>query len=155
MSDDKTISELPAIKAEEEIASEAVPVDVASIEGDQAIVAMGLDEHPETPEEALPHVHPDYTILFGRRINANFYVVIFGILALITLVEIIIAEVFSEGFIRTVPLVVLSLAKAVMVMLFYMHLREDSKIFAAAVALPLIVGIVSVMFLLAVPSTGY
>ncbi len=155
MSDDKTISELSAVKAEEEIASNEAHVDASLEKGEKAIMASGLDEHPETPEEALPHIHPDYTILFGRRINANFYVVIFGILAVITLIEVIIAEIFPDGFLRTIPLVVLSLAKAVMVMLFYMHLREDSKIFAVAVALPLIVGVISVMFLLAVPSTGY
>jgi hypothetical protein len=48
-----------------------------------------------------------------------------------------------------------SIIKAIMVMWFYMHLKDDSKIFAAAIILPLIVGMVSSMFLLAVPSTGY
>ncbi|MBE2183901.1 MAG: cytochrome C oxidase subunit IV family protein [Anaerolineae bacterium] len=155
MSDDKTMTEHAAIKAEQESAAEAAPVDVASVEGHEAIVALGLDEHPQTPSEALPHIAPDYTILFGRRINANIYVVVFGILAIVTAAEIGIAEIFPDGFVRMLLLVGLSLVKAVLVMLFYMHLREDSKIFAVAIALPLFVGIISAMFLLAVPSTGY
>ncbi|KXK18882.1 MAG: caa(3)-type oxidase subunit IV [Chloroflexi bacterium OLB15] len=146
MSDDKTISEMAAVEAKEEIASEAVSADAARIDSHHAA---------EAPEGAASHIAPDYTILFGRRINANIYVVVFGILAVVTLVEIGIAEIFLEGIIRTVLLVGLSLAKAVLVMLFYMHLREDSKIFAAAIILPIVVGLVSVMFLLAVPSTGY
>ncbi len=146
MSDDKTISEMAAVEAKEEIASEAVSADAARIDSHHAA---------EAQEGAASHIAPDYTILFGRRINANIYVVVFGILAVVTLVEIGIAEIFLEGIIRTVLLVGLSLAKAVLVMLFYMHLREDSKIFAAAIILPIVVGLVSVMFLLAVPSTGY
>ncbi len=96
----------------------------------------------------------DSTYFFGRIIPMPMYTVIFAVLAVITLVEVIISEL-PEGFLGTLLLVALSLAKAVLVVLFYMHLRSDSRFFAAALILPLIIGLISAMFLLAVPTTGY
>jgi caa(3)-type oxidase subunit IV len=96
----------------------------------------------------------DSTYFFGRIIPMPMYTVIFGTLAVITLIEVVISEL-PEGFLGTLSLVVLSLAKAVLVILFYMHLRNDSRIFAVALILPLIIGLISAMFLLAVPTTGY
>lgn len=49
----------------------------------------------------------------------------------------------------------LSTAKAILVMAYYMHLKDDSKIFAAAIILPILVGLVATLFLISVPSTGY
>jgi len=94
------------------------------------------------------------TLFFGRTIPMPMYTVIFGTLAIITLVEVIISEL-PEGFVGTLLLVVLSLAKAVLVILFYMHLRHDSRIFFAALLLPLVIAVVATMFLLAVPTSGY
>ena len=39
--------------------------------------------------------------------------------------------------------------------MFYMHLREDSRIFAFALAIPLVLALVASLFLLSVPITGY
>jgi hypothetical protein len=36
-----------------------------------------------------------------------------------------------------------------------MHLREDSRIFALALILPLVIALVSALFLLSVPIVGY
>lgn len=94
------------------------------------------------------------TYFFGRIIPMPVYTVVFGVLAGITLVEVIISEL-PEGFLGTLLLAALSIAKAVLVVLFYMHLRSDNRIFALALILPLMVGIIATMFLLAVPTVDY
>ena len=81
------------------------------------------------------------------------YTVVYITLAVITLVEVLITG-FPHGWLLTVTLLGLSVAKMVLVVLFYMHLREDSKIFAVALLLPLFIISVSMLFLLAVPTTG-
>jgi hypothetical protein len=43
----------------------------------------------------------------------------------------------------------------VLVVWYYMHLRTDSKLYALAIIIPLLIGIVATIFLLAVPTTGY
>lgn len=40
-------------------------------------------------------------------------------------------------------------------MWFYMHLKDDNRIFAFAIALPIMVALVATLFLAAVPPTGY
>ncbi|MBW4437376.1 MAG: cytochrome C oxidase subunit IV family protein [Pleurocapsa minor GSE-CHR-MK-17-07R] len=142
-------------RAEEAAASASVHLDPAMAEGNA--LTQGLEpEHASSPATMLAHSVPDTTVVFGRVIPANIYVVVFGALAILTIIEVILAEILPESvFFRTPLLVVMSLAKAVLVMLYYMHLKEDNKLFAAAIILPLLIGVVSCMFLLAVPSTGY
>jgi len=111
---------------------------------------------PQTPAESLaPTHHRNETHLAGRVIPMPLYTVVFITLGAITLLEVLIAEIVPEGIVKTVPLVVLSLAKAVMVVLFYMHLKEDSRIFAITLIVPLLIALVSALFLLSVPITGY
>lgn len=110
---------------------------------------------PVSPAQSLAPTHSrNETVLFGRTIPLPLYTVVFITLAVITIIEIVIAEIVPEGALKTVPLLVLSLGKAVMVVLFYMHLREDSRIFALALILPLLIALVSALFLLSVP-LGY
>jgi caa(3)-type oxidase subunit IV len=94
------------------------------------------------------------TFFFGRTLPMPMYTVIFATLAVITFIEVIISEL-PEGLLGTSLLVLLSIAKAVLVILFYMHLRNDSRIFFVALLLPIIVATIATMFLLAVPTTGY
>mgnify|MGYP001236494422 CR=1 FL=1 len=111
---------------------------------------------PQTPAESLAPAHSrSETHIFGRVIPYPLYTVVFFTLGVITIIEVVIAEVFPEGLFKTIPLVVLSLAKAVMVVMFYMHLKEDSRIFAFTLILPLLIALVSALFLLSVPITGY
>lgn len=96
------------------------------------------------------------TTILGRTIPLPLYTVVFGTLAVVTVVEVLIAEFLPREFFLTIPLlVVLSAAKAILVVLYYMHLKEDSRIFAAALILPVFVAFVSTLFLLAVPPQGY
>jgi len=123
---------------------------------EDAVNAIDRETRPTTPAAAHAPTHNrNETHVFGRVIPLPLYTVVFITLAAITIIEVIIAEVFPEGIFKTVPLVVLSLGKAVMVVLFYMHLREDSRVFAFALILPLLIALVSAIFLLSVPITGY
>lgn len=104
----------------------------------------------------LAHTVPPTTTIAGRTFPYPIYTVIFGILGVITIVEILIAELLPrEFFLTPILLIGLSIVKAVLVVQHYMHLKEDSKVFAIALLLPVFISLISVMFLLAVPTTGY
>jgi caa(3)-type oxidase subunit IV len=129
-----------------------------------AVWAAARASHADTPapQAARPLLSslidetPDKngTIVLGRTVHMPMYTVVFATLAVITLVEVIISEL-PEGLLGTLSLALLSLIKAVLVVLFYMHLRNDSRIFIIALILPIVVSIIATMFLLAVPTTGY
>jgi caa(3)-type oxidase subunit IV len=71
---------------------------------------------------------------------ALLYVGVFFILAVITVLEIILASPGAglSGAFRTSVLLVLSLSKASLVAVFYMHLRSDSKLYTAIFLLPVV-----------------
>lgn len=103
-----------------------------------------------------PHVHSDTTIILGRAITVpgGIYTVVFGALAVATLIEIILAEM-PRG-VLTIPLMIsLALVKAILVVMYYMHLKEDSRIFTWTLVLPLVITMLALLYLLAVPITGY
>jgi caa(3)-type oxidase subunit IV len=98
----------------------------------------------------------DTTTVFGREITVpgGLYTVVFGALAAATVVEFILFEL-PRGFL-TVPLMLaFGIFKAVLVVMFYMHLRSDSRVFTVTLLIPLGVALVATLFLLAVPVTGY
>ncbi|MFN8529239.1 MAG: cytochrome C oxidase subunit IV family protein [Anaerolineae bacterium] len=106
-------------------------------------------------QEKLKH-HDDSPVVFlGRTFNTDLYTFVFGLLAAATAVEVVLSSLLPPGLIRTLSLASISLVKALLVMAFYMHLREDNKIFAVAIAFPFFIVSVSLLFLLAVPQTGY
>lgn len=125
------------------------------IEGIEDVVnELDREDQAHVAEGALPHAASNTTVLLGRVIPLPLYTVVFIILAAITAVEVVLAEL-PHGFLTAPLLLVLSGAKAVLVVLFYMHLRDDSRMFAVALALPLFIAIVASLFLLSVPVTGY
>ncbi len=77
-----------------------------------------------------------------RRPN---YFAVFGILAVFTLIETLVSYVQTAA-IKLPVLIVLALVKAVLVLLYFMHLRSDSPVFSylfvagCVLALPLILG---------------
>jgi caa(3)-type oxidase subunit IV len=118
-------------------------------------------DHPQTRADVLPHHVGNTTVIrapFLRReivVNQPVYTVVFGTLAVITIIEVALAEFAPDGWLLTLILAALSVSKAVLVMWFYMHLKDDSRIFAFAITLPIIVALVATLFLSAVPPYGY
>lgn len=157
-------SERAEASASAEASTHDEPTTRAPAPSAEAVWAAARASHAEAPAPHAPRPllsrwiderdGGDSTYFFGRIIPMPMYTVIFGTLAVITLIEVIISEL-PEGFLGTLSLVTLSLAKAVLVILFYMHLRNDSRVFIIALVLPLIIGLISAMFLLSVPTTGY
>ena len=112
---------------------------------------------PAAPaEHEAAHAEPHAETLFGRPMPFAAYTVIYIILAVTSLIEVLCAEIIPfDSWVRIPVLGGLSTAKAILVMAYYMHLKDDSKIFAAAIILPILVGLVATLFLISVPPTGY
>jgi caa(3)-type oxidase subunit IV len=112
---------------------------------------------PDTPEEALSHdTHGDTTTFLGREFPVPIYTMVFFALAALTLTEVILAELLINVEEIKIPvLFTIAIAKSFLVVLYYMHLREDSRVFALTLAVPVGIVTLSLLFLIAVPSTGY
>ena len=82
------------------------------------------------------------------------YLIVFGILAGFTLIETLVSYVQQEA-IRLPVLLTLSAVKAVLVLLYFMHLKMDSRVFSylfvagLILALPLILVMTIVMPIIA------
>ena len=116
------------------------------------------------------HSHHSNTVsLLGREITVEggAYTVVFGGLAILTIIEVLSAE-FLKGAIHDSPgaavgltavkailLLGIAIIKSSLVIWFYMHLKDENRIIAAVLLLPLLIAALSVMFVLAVPPTGY
>lgn len=143
-----------AIRASEAVA-DSTPVQAwdAGVRG----VMNTMEQVADAPAVPERHNYGDTVVLpTGTVITVagGIYTVVFGVLAVVTLIEVAIAELFSEGFLTTAVLVILSLIKAGLVVTFYMHLNRDSRLYWVALGLPLIIVLLSVLFLLAVPPDG-
>lgn len=114
------------------------------------------------------HAHSDTVVILGREITVGggIYTVIFGILGILTIVEVLSADVLNNmiagtpdaGFLTALKAALLlgmAIIKSTLVVLFYMHLKDDNRILAVVVLLPLLIAALSVIFVLAVPPTGY
>jgi len=78
------------------------------------------------------------------------YLMVFIILAVFTLIETLVSYV-QQAAIKLPALIALSVVKAVLVLLYFMHLKSDSKVFSylfiggCVLAIPLILVITIVM----------
>jgi cytochrome c oxidase subunit IV len=72
-----------------------------------------------------------------RHITPRTYVIVFGWLTLFTALEVLVAAIGLDESIRVPLLVVLAIIKALLVVLFYMHLRDDSKWYWIILAVPI------------------
>jgi cytochrome c oxidase subunit IV len=79
------------------------------------------------------------------------YTFIFGVLAVLTAIEVALTYI-EENALIVVILIVMSLAKALLVVTFYMHLRTDNPLYRVVVLLPLLIVLVSVIYLIFVPT---
>jgi cytochrome c oxidase subunit 4 len=114
--------------------------------------APSAHENPAA-EHAVPHMANE-TVVLGRTIPLPIYTVVFGALAILTAVEVIIGTAPHGGL--TIPVLLgIAIAKAALVVMYYMHLRTDSRIFTYVLLIPVIFFLLSTIFLLAVPTTGY
>lgn len=92
--------------------------------------------------------------LFGIELPVPLYTAVFGLLAILTIIEVIIAEL-PDGGLGVALLITISSIKACLVVWYYMHLRSDNKLYALALIIPFFLGLVATFFLIAVPMTGY
>lgn len=123
------------------------------------------EEHTTTPAPSAPSTHDahdasgpkhydeDTTVLFGRVLPFPVYTVVYGGLALLTLIEVGLSQL-PHGFLTIPILLAIAFFKAGLVVWFYMHLNTDSRIFAITLTIPLVMVIIATLFLMIVP-TGY
>lgn len=107
------------------------------------------------------HIPPDtVNVPFVGEITVpgGIYTVVFGYLCILTALEVIIAEfikvpagTFLEAL-KIIGLVGTGVGKAILVVLFYMHLRWDNRILWVVLILPTVVVLISVLYLLSVPA---
>ena len=122
--------------------------------------------------EAMQHEgehHSNTVGLLGREITVEggVYTVVFAGLAVLTVIEVLSAE-FLKGAIHDLPeaaaalqalkavlLLGIAIIKSSLVIWFYMHLRSEKPLIAVVILLPLLIAVLSIMFLLAIPPGGY
>ncbi len=95
------------------------------------------EEHPVTETTPNDHHDSDTVAILGQQftIYGGIYTVVFIGLAILTGIEIAAGSIKASW---TIPLLlVLALAKAALVVLYYMHLRTDSRIFSLVLLVPL------------------
>lgn len=107
------------------------------------------------------HSHHSDTVqvpLFGTvTVYGGIYTVIFGVLGVLTAIEVIVAELFknAEGdatnAFRIIALFGIGILKAIIVVWFYMHLRTDNKFFRLVLLFPVFLVVIAIVYLLGVP----
>lgn len=94
-------------------------------------------------------VHAEKSKLFGREFPFPIYTVVFFILGALTVIEVVLAEVLSGMETLKIALLLgIATAKASLVVIFYMHLNHDSRLFAVAFLVPVGISLLSLLFLL-------
>ena len=84
----------------------------------------------------------------SRHITPRTYVIVFGWLTLLTAMEVITAAIGLDESLRVPVLIVIAIIKALLVVLFYMHLRYDSRWYWVTLLVPIgfIVLLSSILF---------
>lgn len=97
--------------------------------------------------------HGDTTVVLGRTLPFPLYTVVFFVLGLLTIIEVVLGNL--EGGLRIPLLLGLALVKAYLVVYYYMHLKTDSRLFALVLLVPIVVAVISMIFLLMSPQGNY
>ncbi len=122
--------------------------------------------------EAMRHEgehHSNTVRLLGREITVEggVYTVVFGGLAVLTVIEVLSAELLKSAIhdipdaaaalqaIKAILLLGIAIIKSSLVIWFYMHLRSEKPLIAVVILLPLLIAGLSIMYLLAIPPSGY
>lgn len=98
----------------------------------------------------------DTTVVLGREITVpgGIYTVVFGVLAVATLLEIFIGGL-PEGVLLIPLLLAFAVIKATLVVMYYMHLKTDSRLFTWVLLVPLLIALAAMLYLLAAPPVLY
>ncbi len=113
--------------------------------------------------------HSNTVRLRGREITVEggIYTVVFIGLAVLTVIEVLSAEGLKAAIhdlpsaaaglqaIKAFVLLVIAIIKSSLVIWFYMHLRDEKPILAVVLLLPLLIASLSILYLLAIPPSGY
>jgi len=83
----------------------------------------------------------------GHKDQTMTYVAVFLVLALLTAVEVAISFLGLDRSIRNPVFLVSSLGKATLVAAFYMHLRDDSRIYTGIFVAPVLLVLVVAMLM--------
>ena len=84
----------------------------------------------------------DKGVVVERLLHQQKYLLVFIALVIITAIEVTVSYLpFTDRTPQTIILVIGSLCKASLVMLYYMHLRDDSRWYALLVGFPLAIGV--------------
>jgi cytochrome c oxidase subunit 4 len=97
------------------------------------------------PPPVVPHAAEGHE---GGHASWKFYVLIGAILTIITAAEVAVFYIPALARVIVPVLLVLSTAKFIMVVLFYMHLRFDSPIFSRVFFAPLCLAILLMVALI-------
>ncbi len=95
----------------------------------------------------------DEVRLFGGRslrLPGGIYTFVFIILAVLTIIEIVLSDL-PEGALRVIILFAIAIAKAALVVIYYMHLKSDRRVFAWVLLISLAFAIFGGFFLLLSP----
>lgn len=120
-----------------------------------------MSEEVTHTEHTESHAHDDAhaetlaptTKILGMSLPMPLYTTVFAILGVLTVTEVLLAEAIESDL--KIPLLLgIAIAKGALVVMFYMHLKTDSRAFALAFLIPLGLAILSTLFLIAVPSSG-
>lgn len=115
----------------------------------------------ETPHAIVgEHSHSDTVVLpvIGSvTVPGGIYTVVFIGLGILTVLEVLIAELFKGDFSNILKIILLmgiGFIKALLVVMFYMHLRSDNPLFRVVLVLPLVIVILCLLYLMAIPTGG-
>jgi hypothetical protein len=147
-------SETPADVAARRDIEDALNKPIEAIE--DAVNAMDRATQPQHPADVQAHVIPNTTNVFGRfTINMPIYDVVFISLAIFTAIEVVLAEILPASAVLIFILMAIAFVKAIHVVLYYMHLIWDSRLFWATLLIPFFIALLGLIYLLAIPATSY
>lgn len=145
-----------AVTPEYAEASEGNPVAEAWDEGVKTVMETIAEGADSTDHIGHEHHYSDEVILpyFGHigTMPGGIYTFVFGVLAVLTLLEVFITLILPENLLKISLLAIFSLIKAYLVVMYYMHLNQDHWFYRVALLLPLIISLLSTAFLLFVPA---
>jgi caa(3)-type oxidase subunit IV len=124
---------------------------------EDAVNALDRESTPRTPADVLPHPVANSTTipLVNITVPYTIYDVVFASLAIFTVFEVFVGTVLGQGWLVVLLLLAIAFIKGFHVVYFYMHLKDDNRIFWATLLIPIFIALVGLIYLIAVPRGGY